>query len=218
MISRIIALASVAGLTSALMAAPLTFASGSFGNNTTVRMNWMTATGITAPEHSAIFDDLADGNIHGVANVYPGLTISSSNSLATVTGNASLLGSSNPIGLKAVALAENSVQTLTFATPIDYFSFISIDASTVAITVNYVGGGTSNHSNGSSASSGNTGVFFGLFRNDQPQITSVILDGNGGDGEWGLDSVEYGVVPEPGTMLVLGLGAAAAMAKRRRKA
>ncbi len=216
--TRFIALASVAALGSALMAAPLTFASGSFGNNATVRMNWMTATGITAPDHSAIFDNLADGNIHGVANVYPGLTITSTNSSAIVTSNASLLGSSNPIGLKAVALTENSVQTVTFATPIDYFSLISIDASSVAITVNYVGGGSSVHSNGSSSSSGNTGVFFGLYRNDQPQITSLILNGDGGDGEWGLDNVEYGVVPEPGTMLVLGLGAVAAVAKRRRRA
>lgn len=194
---------------------PLEFISANFASNGTTRTSWLTTMGISSPTVSGIFDDLPDGNIHGIANIYPGLTLSSSNGSALVTGLSSQLGSSNPIGTKAVALVEDITVTLTFAQPVDYFSYISIDAGDVAITAFYTDASTSTHAGGSPASSGDAGVFFGLYRNDRPQITSVTLFGTGGDNEWGLDNIEYGTVPEPATIVALLTGTF--VAARRRK-
>lgn len=196
-------------------AAPLVFISPNFGANTTTRNNWMNAMSIIAPATTGMFDELADGNISGVANIYPGLTLTSSNGQATVAGGTSLFGGSNPIGTKAVAMREDQSITFSFATPVDYFSYISIDAGSVVVTTTYADASTSVHTGGSSTSSGNSGVFFGLFRNDKPAITSVSLFGTGGDNEWGFDNVEYGTVPEPGSLLALSVGAL--LISRRKK-
>lgn len=213
MLKNLFLCASIVACASA-SAIELPFISPAFASNGTFRSNWLTAMNIVAPTVTGQFDELADGNISGVANVYPGLTLTSSNNSALVTSSTGLLGTSNPIGLKAVALREDQTITLTFATPVDYFSLISIDAGGLQVTTNYTDSTTSVHNTGSSVSSGNSGIFTGLYRNDRPRISSVVLFGTGGDNEWGLDNVEYGIVPEPSSFLALS--AAVLLLRRRR--
>ncbi len=203
-------------VTSAAFADSLVFTSPNFAGNTTARNNWLSAIGITTPTQSCPFDELPNGNISGVVNIYPGLTITASTGGATVTDSPALMGNSNPIGLKAVAVREGALITLAFGTPVDYFSVIHMDLSTLFVTANYTDGTTGAYSGSGSGSSGNTGVFFGLYKNDRPSIASIVLRGTGGDGEGGLDNVEFGrVVPEPVSAVALGLGAALLIRRKR---
>jgi hypothetical protein len=60
--------------------------------------------------------------------------------------------------------------------------------------VTFVGGGTAAISLDSTGLSGDTAEFFGIFRNDMPQITRIQLDASG-DGSWAIDMIEYGLIP-----------------------
>ncbi len=57
-------------------------------------------------------------------------------------------------------------------------------------------------------SSGNTAEFFGIWRNNMPRITRIQLDASG-DGMWGMDNIEYGTVPEPGSLTLLAIAGVA---------
>lgn len=206
-------------------AAGLTFASSSFANNGATRTSFLNATGITTPEYLVDFESFAVGdNLNG--DLLPGGLVYTTNSTSATNGGVvqsdpNFFGTSNPIGTKALSILESATNVVTFTTPVDYFGGILIDVNGSPITVTYVGGATQTFNVGQSGSTGNTGVFFGIFRNDQPQILSVNINAQGGDGEAGLDNFEYGVVqpvPEPATMAALGLGALALLRRRARRA
>lgn len=200
---------------SAVSAAPIVITSPNFAGNGTARTNWLAATGISAGDVMADFETLPLGNIHNQANVYPGLTVASSNGAANVVSGTASTGGSNPIDLQALALREGVNYTLSFSAPVDYFAFHHMDLTTMTVTVTYTDSSTSVHSHNGAGSSGNTAVFFGFFRNDALAVSSVLLRGTGGDGEAGLDNLEYGnVVPEPASMAALGLGAACLLRRR----
>lgn len=208
--------AIVAG--ASIQAAPLIFNSATPAGNASARASWLAACGIASPDILADFEALPLGNIHGVANVYPGLTVTSSNSIANVTNSSGALGGSTPIGLQAMAAAENQLYTLSFASPVDYIGLLHMDLNTLGITVTYTDNSTTTHTvAGSGGSQGNTAVFVGIYRNDKPGIQSIVLDGNGGDNEWGVDNIEYGAVPEPATMVAVAAGILG-LARRRRRA
>lgn len=194
-----------------------TFDSTSFAGNAAVRSNWLTAIGIVAPETLVDFESLALGNIHGVGGLMPNLTITSSNSVANVTNSAATMGGSNPIDAQALAMAESANITFTFSAPVDYFSYHRMDISSASILVTYTDTTTETFSASGTGSSGNTAQFWGIFRGTKPQISSVFINSAGGDSEQGMDNIEYGTaVPEPATMLALGLGAAALLRKRKK--
>ena len=208
--------AIVAG--ASIQAAPLIFNSTAPAGNASARASWLAACGIASPDILADFEALPLGNIHGVANVYPGLTVTSSNSIANVTNSSGALGGSTPIGLQAMAAAESQLYTLSFASPVDYVGLLHMDLSSLTVTVTYTDNTTSNHTvSTSGGTTGNTSVFFGIYRNDQPAIQSILLNGDGGDGEWGVDNIEYGAVPEPATMVAVAAGILG-LARRRRRA
>lgn len=209
----------VAGVATAAtaMADLQVFASPSFAQNGATRDSWLAASGILSPDVTGVFDDLADGNISGTPNIYSGLTITASDGYAEVTGLPGLMGGSNPIGTKALALDEGPSITLNFAAPIDCLSVVYMDVSSFALRVYYTDLTDEVVTGGSGGSTGNTGLFFGVYRNDKPQITKAVLVAAGGDNEWGIDNVEYSVVPEPASICALALGVAAIMRRRRAK-
>lgn len=201
-----------------LHAAPIINSSVNFAGNGAARDAWVASLPAGSPISTADFETVALGNIHGIVDVHPGITITASNSIANVTNLSSALGGSNPIGTQAVALLESQIYTIDFTEDVDYFSLIHMDLNSLLLTVHYSDGVTTfNHSHAGSGSTGNTGVFYGWFRNDQLKVDKIVLNGNGGDGEWGLDNIEYGVVPEPASLVALGVGAMALIRRRRSK-
>lgn len=199
---------SVLAMASTSSAAVQFFNSSNFGNNATMRNNWLSAIGIASGEHFADFESYAVGtNLNGVG-LGGGATLTHPSGSALVQSSSSFFGNSNPIGTRALALDEISgAITLTFSTPVDYIGGFEIDNPGSTLRVTLTDSSTATINLESTAVGGDSAEFWGVFRNDMPAITMAeFLNTNGGDGEWGLDNLEYGVVPEPGTIAVMGAG------------
>ncbi len=201
---------------SASQAAVLFYNSTAVANNDATRNSWLADAGIVAGQNFIDFEAETVGtNLNGVN--LSGLTVTHPSTNALVQSSSAFFGTSNPIGTKAMALAETSgTITLTFATPVDYIGGFDIDQPGASVKATFTDNSSAQFAIDGTGSAGDTGEFWGLWRNDALAISKVeFLATNGGDGEWGLDNVEFGAVPEPGTLLVLAAGAALA-AKRRR--
>ena len=190
-------------------AALSTFNSPSAAAAADTRDAWLNAIGITEPEFLIDFETgFTDGqNISGDSLV-AGLVITDTSpaGAAIVSDSASDFGSSSPVGTFALAHNERAYLEFDFsASPVDYFGFRDIDQSSTSGIVTFVGGATEGISFETTATSGFSAEFFGLYRNDMPKIILVQLDANG-DGEWGVDNLEFGsvVVPLPGAVYLLG--------------
>lgn len=196
----------------------LTFNSPDNPSNAAARQAWLNAIGIGAP---AVLEDFETGfangqNVHGLGGLFPlGLVISDSDAgQALITSNT--INGSNPVG--TFSLTQNEEPFLEFdfsANPISYFGFLDIDQAGTNGIVTFVGGATAAISYETTAATGNSAEFFGIFNNDMPLITKVQLDASG-DGLWAVDNLEYGTVPEPATLVLLGLGLSGLAILRRR--
>lgn len=211
----ILAMGSVAGVSSA---AALFFNSAAFAGNAAERAAWLTAIGIPNGQQFVDFESYAvDTNLNGI-DLGGGASLVHPTGNALVKSSPTFFGSSNPIGTKALALAESSgTITLFFATPVDYIGGYDIDQPGGTLKATFADNTTAQINLESTGSSGDTAEFWGIWRNDKPSITKVeFIATNGGDGEWGLDNLEYGAVPEPATMLAIGVGLAFTQLRKRR--
>ncbi len=193
-----IALAVTALVTAAGPAAAdmIFFNATSAGNSESFRQQWLDAIGIAAPQHLVDFESgFAGGeNIHAMSDLFPlDLVIrDTAASEAIVFGGS--IGGSNPVGSLAVTQNEDPYLELDFsAAPVDYVAFRDIDQSGTNILVTYVGGGTGNFSIETTSFGGDSAEFVGFYRNDMPRIQRIQLDASG-DGLWGVDNIEYGVL------------------------
>jgi hypothetical protein len=208
----------VLGTAACAQAAVLPYNSPDVASNAATRSSWLSAAGITVPDYLVDFESgfSANQNIAGVA-LAGGLTLNSGAAVPTVTivSGPGSVGGSNPIGSFAAMHAETSSLRFDFASPVDYVGFYDIDQTGGTVTVTFVGGGTVPLAIDGTLISGNSAEFYGIYRNDQPAITGLSFS-VGGSGGWGVDNIEFGVVPEPVGMVV-ALGGAAMMTLRRRR-
>lgn len=232
--NRLIGVLISLGLVAALGATPaqatiMTFNSSAPGNNAATRLDWLTAIGIVAPQQLVNFESgfVNNQNISGVTGLFPAdliITDTSAAQAAIIRSGAGIINGSNPVGVFSVTHNELAFLELDFsANPVDYVAFQDIDHSGTTGVVTFVGGGTANISFETTGASGDSAEFFGIFHNDMPRITRVQLDASG-DGRWGVDTIEYGVVsstvvPEPSSLMLFGIGGLALMGSlwRRRK-
>jgi len=189
-------------------------------NNADTLAAFRVAAGMPVPSFSENFEGIDVGtNISGQLGFIPAMRLTSSNGTATITTGSGSIGGSNPIDLRAVEMAESATITLAFAFAMDSFGGFSIDQGGMTMTVGYVGGGTEVHEVGDTNASGNSAEFFGFVQDaGGPGIISVAFSSVSGSANWGLDNLEYNLapIPEPATMVALGLGAVAVLRRRRK--
>jgi PEP-CTERM motif len=204
-------------------AALLTFNSPDATQNAATRTAWLAAIGIASPDHLVDFESgfVDTQNIDSVLALFPlGLVINdtSAANAAIIRSGTGIINGSNPVGVFALTQNEQPYLEFDFSSnPVDYFGFLDIDQAGTTGIVTFVGGATAAIGFETTAASGNSAEFFGIFRNDMPAIVRVQLDASG-DGLWAVDNLEYGgaAVPEPGTLALLGLGMAGLGLKKRR--
>lgn len=207
-----------AGLVATSMAAPVFFNSTSFASNASVRNDWLNAIGISGGDFLVDFEGFAVGvNLNGL-DLGGGVDVSHPSGNSIVQSSSTFFGGSNPIGSRALALTEVvDPIIISFAVPADYIGGFDIDMPGCILRATFADNTTAQITLDVTATSGDSAEFWGIWRNDAPGITRVeFLGTSGGDGEWGLDNLEYGLVPEPGTLLALGAGLGVALRRRRR--
>jgi hypothetical protein len=219
-------------LGSTTFADPLLFQATSPGNNVAVRADWLAAIGMSAGESLVDFESgFVDGqDIDGVT-IGPGLSLflddTSSADRVGIECGAGSIGGSSPIGTCAAEHNERAYLVFDFsARPVDYVGFYDIDHTVVTDggTIFFVGGATATFTLDLADTGAAAAEFFGIFRNDMARIERLQID-VGGDGQWGVDNIEYGrvevpasSVPEPASLSLIGAGVFAALLRRRKRA
>lgn len=191
-------------------------------DNTTTRNSWLAAVGISSPANLVDFESgFVDGqNISGMMGLFPaGLVINDSGTgdaeAAIIRTGGGVINGSNPVGTFSVTHDEAPFLELDFsASPVDYVAFQDIDTTGTVGIATLIGGETIPLELDTTGGGGDSAEFFGLFRNDKPRITLVQLDASG-DGRWGIDTIEYGIlVPEPQTSVLMLLIATSLLLRR----
>jgi hypothetical protein len=199
-------------------AGPLTFNALDPGDNAAPRASWLAAVGISSPQYLVDFEAgfVAGENLSGVTGLFPAglvFTDTSGADQAIVRTGAGVINGSNPVGIFSLTHNESAFLELDFtAGPVDYVGFLDIDQAGTAGVALLADGSSVPFGFETTGVGGDSAEFYGIFRNDGPRIVLVKLDASG-DGRWGIDNIEYGtvpsdVIPEPGSMILLGTGLA----------
>lgn len=187
------------------------------GSNVATRDAWLAAAGVAAPASFEDFESYSLGTSLQSVPLIGGATITDSNAapVISVQSSSAFFGGSVPFG-QGLALREGHAYTFAFTAPITYFGFYDIDQGGSSFRV-FLADSTFVDFSGldSTGSSGSSGEFVG-FVSAGPMITSIQFNADGGDNEVGIDELQYGAVPEPATMSLLGLGALALLRKKRK--
>ncbi|MCK4999518.1 MAG: PEP-CTERM sorting domain-containing protein [Anaerohalosphaera sp.] len=186
--------------------AGVTVYTGSYSEMGVVRSQWLLDIGIAAPDTTLDFESgfSQDQNILNVG-LAGGLTVSSTSGYAYVTNSSSDTGGSLPIGTYGVAIDEGDNYTFSFSSQITYFAFYMYDQGTTGMNINYADGTSETVTIPPSGASGLNGKFMGLV-SDKNIASLYIPRVNGGDGEVGMDNLEFGYVPEPASLTLMSLG------------
>ena len=167
--------------------------------NAAAETDWLADIGISAAE-VAHFVDFETGftlgqNVSGVQGLFPGGMViidTSPAGLATIQTSSSFFGGSNPVGSFAIAHNEQQWLELDFsAQPVDYVALNDIDQAGMLIVVHFADGTSTQFTIETTAASGNSAEFLGIYRNDRPPITRLQFDASGSPG-WGIDNIQYG--------------------------
>lgn len=194
------------------------FDSVNVSTNSSTYNAWLSAAGVSAPTYNENFESYAVGtNLNGVALI-GGVTITDLSSAPNVTvqSSSAFFGSSIPFD-NGLALRESRTFEFNFSTPTQYVGLYDIDDSGSDVTIILTDNTSVTFSNlEGTASSGASGEFLG-FVSSGAAISKIRYFGQGGDGEWGIDELQYGVVPEPASMTALAVGIAAMLKRKRSK-
>ena len=184
-------------------AAVATFDATAAANNASTRSRWLAAVGIADPANRVDFESgFTNGqNVSGMPDLFPaGLVIADTSSAhqALIRTGAGIIGGSNPVGAYSLVHNEQPYLELDFsANPIDYLGFLGIDHTAGVAIVTFPGGATANVPMTTTAGSGDSAQFYGIFRNDQPRIVKIQFGPfPSGDGSWGIDNIEFGSLPD----------------------
>lgn len=199
----------------AVVSASVTVYTSSYSTMDTVRSQWLADVGVVSPDTTldfeAGFDQ--DQNILNTA-LTGGLTISSADGgYAYVTNDKNDTGGSYSIGT-GVAIDEDDSYTFAFSSNITYFAFYMYDQSSTNLNINYADGTSEQVSIPAGGAGGYNGAFFALV--SYKDISSLYIPNvNGGDGEVGMDNIEFGYVPEPASLTIMSVGLLALTRKKR---
>ena len=186
--------------------------------------------GISSPQFRVDFESgfVDEQNVSGVSGLFPGglgvreiLPLGSAlTPQAIIQQGPGSIDLSNPVGEFALTQTprDGSDLVLDFsASPVDYVAFADIDTdsanSLIAITL--ADTSTIIYRPDDTLAVGDSAEFLGFFRNDAAPIRELRFDFSGQT--WGLDNIEYGVVPEPGGYFVV-LALIVCVGRRRRGA
>ncbi|MBX3096920.1 MAG: PEP-CTERM sorting domain-containing protein [Fimbriimonadaceae bacterium] len=198
------------------MAQVTIYNSPNVAGNVAMRDSWLLAAGIASPMFTENFESYAIGTDLNGMPLIGGATWTDTNSVPSVTvqSSSAFFGGSIPTG-QGLALFENRTFTVALSAPTSYIAFYDIDDGGTDVRVLLQDNTFVDFNNlDSTAVGGDSGEFLGFHSAGSPIVGLSIL-GDGGDGEWGIDNLQYGAVPEPATVIALGVGALALLRRRK---
>lgn len=188
------------------------FNSNSPSQNAATRDAWLDSIGITVGMYFVDFETgfIDQQNVSGIADLFPGQLIVRDTGQGTPEvlifeadddpgDPVGPIGGSNPVGQFSLTQDEEPYLELDFsARPVDYIGLLDIDHNGTDVIVTFEDDTQFFMSMDEAPFSGDTAEFIGFYRNDRPRIMKIEFDSSG-DQRWGIDNIEYGVIPEPGT-------------------